>query len=345
MIKCKIYINSLDWNTSFPAISVCEILNGEKMWDLNEEHFGSDRDKFQDDLVADVAFFKGVCSSCKTCVQHMKPECQTNFSVIIDKFRTKCENLLTNCAWNGVNFTCCDAFLPLQTEFGHCFTINSAHTDPEKRMKLISNRESGPGTLNLFALEDVQIHLHSPNGVPYINTEHDLQETILWGLQKEIIFSTAEIFNDANLEEHDFSQRRCKLTSEAIDAAEVRLYNIYSYSTCITTCVAEAQLSICNCTHHLMPKNLINYNEICTVEGLLCLTENFETLTEIRRDCKCFASCEEPEYNIVYSSNDYFGEDLGSPITITMGSLPTTRYIRHTYQLVEYAALSLGYQS
>uniref|UniRef100_A0A1B0CSV6 Pickpocket n=1 Tax=Lutzomyia longipalpis TaxID=7200 RepID=A0A1B0CSV6_LUTLO len=278
------------------------------MWDLNEKYFGADRDKFQDEFVADIAFFNGLCSSCKSCMQNQKVECGGNFSAIVQQFRTPCEHLITNCAWNGRNFSCCDAFLPLETEFGLCYTINSVHTTPKYGLKLQSNRDMGPGTLDVFALEDVQIHLHSPNDVPYINTEHDLQETILWGLQKEIIFSTIEIFNDANIVEQGLFQRRCKFPFEFAEEDGLRLYSSYSYSTCVTSCVAEAQIAICNCTHHLMPPNLAPNQfeplKICNVEGLQCLTENFEILTEIRRNCKCFISCEEPEYNIVYSSNE-----------------------------------------
>lgn len=29
-------LNSLHWNTSFPAVTICEIYNGEKNWDLSE---------------------------------------------------------------------------------------------------------------------------------------------------------------------------------------------------------------------------------------------------------------------------------------------------------------------
>lgn len=30
------HFDSLHWNTSFPAVTVCEIFNGEKNWDLSE---------------------------------------------------------------------------------------------------------------------------------------------------------------------------------------------------------------------------------------------------------------------------------------------------------------------
>ncbi|GAB0093144.1 4Fe-4S ferredoxin-type domain-containing protein [Sergentomyia squamirostris] len=316
--------NYLNWNTSFPAISICEVFNGEKLWDLNEEHYGSDRDKFQDDFIADIAFFNGQCISCKTCIQQQKSECYANFTNILDIFRSKCEKLIVDCSWNGENFTCCDAFLPLETEYGICYTINSVHTSPKYGKRLISDRMTGPGSLYVFVKEDIQIQLHSPYGVPIIGTDQDLQQTILWGLQKDIIFNTVEIFNDASLIEQKISQRKCRFPAENIEYGNMMLYDVYSYSTCVTACVASAQMAACNCTHHLMPGNRI------------------KLLSDLRKNCLCLASCEEPEYNIVYSSSDYFGDDLGSPITISMISLPTTRFIRHTVRTTLDFIIAMG---
>lgn len=180
---------SLEWNTSFPAITVCEIYNSEKIWELSETYNGADRDTSVDDLLADVAFFNGNCNSCRLCNLEatsanvddgegggkrrkrsenlVRPEmdyaddyvdaeeeydegdhavasdatgiiggdagavtvdCPTNFTDILDKYRTKCSAMLFNCTWNGRPLECCDAFLPLATEFGVCFAINSMHT-------------------------------------------------------------------------------------------------------------------------------------------------------------------------------------------------------------------------
>lgn len=168
--------HSLEWNTTFPAITVCEIYNSEKIWELSETHNGADRDTSVDDLVADVAFFNGNCNSCRLC--NMVPDaaaaangaddqadsaddddenegdggyvvlsgsdetagdigaenggatmdCSTNVTDILDKYRTKCAAMLFNCTWNGQPLECCGAFLPMETEFGICFAINSMHT-------------------------------------------------------------------------------------------------------------------------------------------------------------------------------------------------------------------------
>lgn len=41
--------------------------------------------------------------------------------------RSTCGGLLIKCRWNGQPFDCCKNFLPLQTETGLCYTINSLH--------------------------------------------------------------------------------------------------------------------------------------------------------------------------------------------------------------------------
>lgn len=49
----------LDFNTSFPSISLCQVFNGEKNWDLSEKFFGEDRDKRIDDFLTEISFFTG----------------------------------------------------------------------------------------------------------------------------------------------------------------------------------------------------------------------------------------------------------------------------------------------
>lgn len=42
--------------------------------------------------------------------------------------KEKCHGLIGNCTWNRKPFPCCDNFLPLHTESGLCYTINSIQT-------------------------------------------------------------------------------------------------------------------------------------------------------------------------------------------------------------------------
>lgn len=71
---------SLNWNTSFPAVTVCEIYNGEKMWDLTEKHYGVHHDLRIDDFVGEIVYFRGTCSTCDKCEQM---NCPNNFTELM----------------------------------------------------------------------------------------------------------------------------------------------------------------------------------------------------------------------------------------------------------------------
>lgn len=103
--------------------------------------------------------------------------------------------MIMNCTWNALDFDCCKLFLPLETEFGTCYTINSVNTKPSAHKKLISNRKTGPGQLGFALLEDVQIFIHPPNEVPHAFQDREIKQTVLWGSRKEIILKTEDIID------------------------------------------------------------------------------------------------------------------------------------------------------
>lgn len=86
-------------------------------------------------------------------------------------------------------------FLPLETEFGTCYTINSINTNPSASRILDSSRKTGPGLLTFALLEDVQIFIHPPNEVPHAFQDRELKQTVLWGSKKEIILKTEDIID------------------------------------------------------------------------------------------------------------------------------------------------------
>lgn len=116
------------------------------------------------------------------------------------------------------------------------------------------------------------------------------------------------------------SQRRCRFSWENDRDA---VYDLYSFSTCQTNCYNKAQVKLCNCTHHLMPRNSRLDIPECDCKGLICLTEHFMKISEIRKTCtECISSCEEFEYRIIFNSNEEMGNEEGTDITISMMTLP-----------------------
>lgn len=114
---------SLYWNISFPAVTICEIFNAGKTWELSEKYvclcvcacakcslnwfwwqefsnrsinsdnvpflfstpryYGMDRNSKLDDYLSDIAFFNGKCHSCSLCGKEF--DCPTNFSDLSSK--------------------------------------------------------------------------------------------------------------------------------------------------------------------------------------------------------------------------------------------------------------------
>lgn len=169
---------------------------------------------------------------------------------------------------------------------------------------LIANRQHGPGRLVFTAAEDVTVHLHAPHDVPYTGVDGDLRETVLYGSAKEIVVSLIEMTNEAAVRRVPLHRRRCRFLGELTHAGVDRLYGVHSHSTCTVECSRLAQLRLCNCTHHLMPRHAADANRTCTVRGLTCLTAKFNALVAERRRCECLPSCEEPEYSSIYSSSE-----------------------------------------
>ncbi|XP_062709387.1 sodium channel protein Nach [Aedes albopictus] len=318
-------MRSLHWNTTFPAVSVCQVLNDETMADLlesikcialsHERHtiirsekdilnccreMGLDRDYRMDNVMSDIAFYGGTCYSCEYCTTGQL-QCPANLSLITEVYRLRCTALMSDCSWQGRPFDCCQFFHPLETEFGTCYSINSQNSKPKAATKLINNRYTGPGALRFKVKEDLQVYLHDEHSVPYAYVDRALKETVLWGMNKEIIFKVIELENNDNVHDISIKRRDCRFPWEFPENS-LHLYNSYSFSSCAVECFIQTQIELCNCTHHLMPKS-IKPLKICDYKGLTCLTEKSAELAKQRKQCPCLSSCVEPEYFVVYSSD------------------------------------------
>ncbi|XP_044739945.1 uncharacterized protein LOC123301275 [Chrysoperla carnea] len=117
----------LNWNTSFPAVSICEVWYKNKYWERLDKYNLTSKSTLQEYL-SETVFFTGQCYTCdklRDC-----PDCDRyiNLTKNLKEFRYKCEEIFVKCLWNDEPFNCCDQFLPLETEYGICYTINSLHT-------------------------------------------------------------------------------------------------------------------------------------------------------------------------------------------------------------------------
>lgn len=125
---------------------------------------------------------------------------------------------------------------------------------PTRGHRLMTNRMTGPGVLAFTAHEDIQVHIHAGNEVPYTN-EGGIKENVYYGSVKEVILSVTEMVNDGSVEDITIEHRRCRFPWELPTSSIAQHYSYYSHSTCMVECSIRIQMEFCNCTHHLMPRN------------------------------------------------------------------------------------------
>lgn len=93
-------------------------------------------------FISEIVFFTGSCYACSKPCEECERVNMTeavnkvstyfiNFILVqvqFSQYRKPCASVLGTCKWNGEPFNCCDKFLPVKTEYGTCFSINSLHT-------------------------------------------------------------------------------------------------------------------------------------------------------------------------------------------------------------------------
>ncbi|CAH0700013.1 unnamed protein product [Spodoptera exigua] len=293
----------LDWNTTFASVTVCEIANIEKIWTLSKLFDMQDGDMY-DRFLAEIIFFSGTCFSCKSSCLNTT-SCSRDYSEIVSKFRTPCKHLFKSCKWNGRDINCCKHFKPLQTEYGTCYSINNKHVGGNHKMFFTSALTKNPeaGVLEITLSQDYESFIHSPEDIPFWNMEYDRRITTLYGAEATVRFSIMDVVNEPEVPLIALEVRQCRFPDEV--PASYIAFKQYSYSVCIIQCRIEAQLKLCNCTHHLSP---VQYKDrYCGLEGLKCLTKHYQTLRKLQvpgtnetgLNCDCLPSCTEPDYNVV----------------------------------------------
>ena len=96
----------------------------------------------------------------------------------MSNFRVKCNDLVQKCSWNDEEFECCKSFLPLETENGICYSINSALVYPRYIGDKSPSHKHKFGKLKINVLVDIQLFFHHSKDVPFIYHRKDLRETI-----------------------------------------------------------------------------------------------------------------------------------------------------------------------
>lgn len=156
----------------YPSVSLCQVFNNDKLIATSEALYGDNK---INDHITEIAFFTGSCYSCEQCGTELK--CP-NITEIVSKFRVKCNDLVQKCSWNDEDFECCKSFMPLETESGICYTMNSAFVHPRIGDKSPSHKQKF-GKLKMNVLVDLAMFIHTPKDVPSIYHRRDLRDIVL----------------------------------------------------------------------------------------------------------------------------------------------------------------------
>lgn len=136
-----------DWDTNFPAIVICETKNMDRVQEIAEQYaslvlcyiviknsfneyrlWGSDHDFTLEEVLSEITFFRGESyHTIHECFDIPDAEkCITSdFAHYAQMVRSNCTSTVTNCRWNGLPFDCCKHFVPIETELGTCYALNS----------------------------------------------------------------------------------------------------------------------------------------------------------------------------------------------------------------------------
>ncbi|XP_037039516.1 sodium channel protein Nach isoform X2 [Bradysia coprophila] len=260
---------------------------------------------------------------------------ENNYEQFAMKVRANCTELVTQCAWNDQVFDCCKYFQPLKTTLGTCFLINSRQLTPKDGPNWLNTKmdlRTGPGSMRLEFSKAVSLFIINEEDIPHMllttlqfNQQHE-------GTEVEILLSLQNVINDKGVQAIDRNTRKCIFPSEQFKSS----YKYYSYSTCVTECLKDAQLKVCNCTHHNMIYDKNDLTPVCDYNGLVCL-DNADLIfpqTTIMQPwrtnglvCSCLPSCSEHEVKMVGKYQRPIPE-MTRKAVITLQDLPTQRYRR-----------------
>ncbi|KAL3270747.1 hypothetical protein HHI36_021272 [Cryptolaemus montrouzieri] len=344
----------LEWDTHFPSIAVCETDNQERIAEFADRTYGDPHDFNFNEIVKELVYFKGLSfytlQMCGPNVTSKHEDCfKKDFTEFSAEVRSPCSGLFKKCAWNNIEFNCCDFFQVMNTEIGVCYGINSIQTRNAKvpTYPMVSNIHTGPGSLYLEILgmasvstalkflkvvspSGLQVYLLGEQEVPTMTTFTTDVIPISPHMHVHRFIAIREIENQPEVKDVSVEQRKCKFTYEN----DLGIYRHYSYSACCVHCRKNAQLKVCGCVHHLMPN--VPKEFFCDINGLYCLNKYYNNLVVLKAHwsnrtglvCNCLPSCTEFEMSVIKDNKFGIQENHGV-VEITLERLPSERYKRN----------------
>lgn len=333
----------LDWNNTFPAISVCmtkgRSTNHIKDYLLNYWKTSSDPGPSRP-----IRFYRAIQSllfinfhqpldgvSVDTCLE-LNNTCGIDIEITKKALLPKkCSDFMIYVTFLGKQINCEDFFKPHETEIGFCFTANSLYSNGNSRESFDqlplkhSNLEPLDRSLSI-RYSDIEfviykLYVHTPEELPHGSLEG-------FGLRKakaysHLIFKTTEIKNQEDVKYESIEARQCRFPDEYLDE-KTKLH--YSIANCNFKSRMERELDDCGCTLPIGTPPL--GVTTCNITRFSCV---YESLLKHRKSGES-SSCSVPtclamEVVTVGSYDREFNVTFGTVIVDIMNK-PTLRYIR-----------------
>ncbi|XP_077293708.1 sodium channel protein Nach-like isoform X2 [Arctopsyche grandis] len=338
--------NRLLWNTAFPSITVCEKFHYLRVLrKLNKFYpdLMQSMDYDQKKFFAEISFTETNCNLCKT---GCGPDnnCPINFRELAEKVREPCSELIHGCSWQDKELDCCKYFLPIDSEFGLCYSFNTLQSRLSGTVPLFkSNRTTGPGYLSFYVYKRLLVYIHGSDDVPWVKSDLDMRFDVNDNI--DFIFEMIEMSNDQQVKEIDLDARKCRYPQEVLKNYFEKPYKLYGYSTCMITCETELMFKQCECVHHLRDNTFTDIT--CNFTGLICLSlfaedKNKFGTDQVEKHCQhCIPSCEEIQLTKIHY-NTYETDDDYSRVDIKMANLPNIRYKRNVIHSNLDLVVSIG---
>ncbi|XP_017007674.3 pickpocket protein 19-like [Drosophila takahashii] len=353
----------------FPSVSVCEVAHKGKLFHTMEDYVESlgldvaGGYPFEvESGIACILFpvlynennLKGKCAVTNVSCSGPCAECPaTGYRRILNWYGANCTDLFVECKLSGQKFDCCRYFRPLLTPFGRCYMLNSLlNNEPGSKYWLPHDLDPADrkAVINVVTQMEIQVFVMNAEDIPHTAFAPPGLLAITAGLGKYMQFNQVVMENDPDVREVDSKIRSCLFPDEN---PKTSLYKAYSFSVCITECIREMQMKLCNCTAIMYNPNADKRYPDCDLKGYHCL----EKMRAIKPDsrvllsnnkknnesCGCLPSCNDGDISAIYepttivrTGNKYFNATLDMPF------LPTDRYRRQAIRTRLDVVVSMG---
>ncbi|KAJ2949042.1 hypothetical protein O0L34_g5984 [Tuta absoluta] len=337
-----------NWDTHFPSVAVCENDNTRRIEEISDGLWGPEHDFNMEEVLKELAYFKGITYYTSEFCGYENPleGCiKSNISYYAALVRSPCEETISNCSWNDEPFDCCKYFIPMDTELGTCYAINTIQGRAKKPVKLpmISNKITGPGNIKFNVLVTANVYVLNEEEVPTLTTIGSDVLTVGPEVLHRRYISIRNVENDYGARLIRPEKRKCRYSDENF----LEVYRHYSYTACTVQCRKDAQLKLCNCTNYFMPN--VQEHQKCDVYGIICLNDHVQELSVLKAHwssrpglyCDCLPSCTEAEISIMKDFKVATADNFAS-VHIELSMLPSEKYRRNVVRGVMDLVVSTG---